>query len=60
MAHKNAITFSLTPVKTADHRGGISVAKIEHVASGFTAFAYQCRLEEDFDGVSWTRKWTGG
>jgi hypothetical protein len=51
MADKNAITFSLAPVKTTDHRGAISVAKIEHMASGFTAFAYQCRLEEDFDGA---------
>jgi len=47
----NAITFSPAPVKTADHRGAVSVAKIEHVGSGFVAFAYQCRLEEDFDGA---------
>jgi len=51
MVDKNAITFSVARVKTADHRGAVSVAKIEHVASGFVAFAYQCRLEEDFDGA---------
>jgi hypothetical protein len=51
MADDNVISFSLAPAKTSDHRGAVSVTKIEHIKSGFMAFAYQCRLEEDFDGA---------
>ncbi len=36
---------------TTDHIGGVSVTWIEHRDSGFKAFAYRCKLEEDFDGA---------
>jgi hypothetical protein len=36
---------------TTDHKGGVSVTKIEHAPTGFKAFAYQCTLNEDLDGA---------
>jgi len=44
--------ITLQPALNAsDHKGGVAITKIEHVASGFKAFAYQCSLEEDLDGA---------
>src|SRR5215216_663702 len=44
------LTFQ--PARTAsDHKGAVYVTKIEHKASGFEAFAYQCSLVEDLDGA---------
>jgi len=34
-----------------DHKGAVAVTRIEHRASGFKAFAYECSLEEDLDGA---------
>jgi hypothetical protein len=51
MANGNRTNFSLAPVNTMDHRGPVPIIKIEHAPSNFVAFAYQCRLEEDFDGA---------
>src|SRR5579871_346218 len=34
-----------------DHKGVVAITKIEHAASGFKAYAYQCSLEEDLDGA---------
>jgi hypothetical protein len=36
---------------TSDHVGGVTVTRVRHAASGFECFAYQCSLEEDFDGA---------
>jgi hypothetical protein len=36
---------------TSDHKRQVQVTRIRHAASGFDALAYQCSLEEDFDGA---------
>jgi hypothetical protein len=44
------LTFH-TARSASDHKGTVSITRIEHAASGFLAFGYQCSLEEDLDGA---------
>jgi hypothetical protein len=43
-------TYSLAKAAT-DHVGGVTITWVRHAASKFECFAYQCSLEEDFDGA---------
>jgi hypothetical protein len=44
------LTFH-TARSATDHKGSVTITRIEHKASGFLAFAYECSLEEDLDGA---------
>jgi hypothetical protein len=44
--------FNYTPAGSHnDHVGAVRLTEVRHPATNFRAIAYQCRLEEDFDGA---------